>query len=175
MQSKGKLLKNSESILRERAIKASKVEVGNLFDDGINLVYFMIDGQKYAIESKLVSEVYPFVLITKVPHTPSYIEGIVHIRGRFVSVVNINNFFGMSKVNNEQSKLFLLLRNEEVEFAIGVDAVLEQSVISQKQLQQIPPDFDFLRADLLLGVSEDGVIVFNGEKLVADSAMMIQT
>lgn len=168
-------MNKSDTILRARAIAAAKVEASNILEDGINLLHFRIGKEKYAIESEVVSEVYPSVSLTPVPYTPSYIQGIFHIRGRFVSVVNLNDFFGIEKMSEDQTGFIVLLGHGEMEFGVVVDDVMDQSELSRKQLQMIPSDFDFPRADLVLGMSEEGVIVFDGKKLMADSAMKIQT
>lgn len=163
-----------QDILKKRAILAAKVEEVSSVEDGIWLLGFILGNEKYAIEVDMVSEVISSTLsLTQVPGTPSYIKGIFHIRGEFVSVVNLQEFLGIVNDDEEEANLFLLLNDENMEFAIKIQAIGEQFIVSRKNLQPIPIDFDFPRGDLILGMSEDGVIVLDGKKLIADPAMSI--
>jgi purine-binding chemotaxis protein CheW len=173
MPYRGEVLSNTEEILRQRAIIAAKRLDVSEDDDGINVVYFRIGNEEYAIESEVVSAIHPFVALTPIPYAPSYIQGIFHMRGRFVSVVNLKHFFGMEMQDDEEVHFLLLLGDERMEFCVAVDAVLEHSTLSKTALKLIPAGFDLPRPDLIVGVSEEGVIVLNGKKLLADSAMRV--
>lgn len=162
-----------DEILRQRAIIAAKRVDASEYEDRINVVYFRIGNEEYAIESEVVSEVHPFMALTPVPYAPSYIQGIFHMRGRFVSVVNLKHFFGMETQDDEEAHFLLLLGDERMEFCVAVDAVLEHSTLGKTALQLIPSGFDLPRPDLIVGVSEEGVIVLNGKKLLADPAMRV--
>lgn len=166
-------MNNTEAILRQRAILAAKRLDENEEEDGINVIYFRIGNEEYAIESEIVSEVHPFTALTPVPYAPSYIQGIFHMRGRFVSVVNLKHFFGMETQDDDVAHYLLLLGDEGMEFCVAVDAVLGHSTLVKTALQLIPPRFDLPRPDLIVGVSEEGVIVLNGKKLLADPAMRV--
>lgn len=166
-------MNNTEAILRQRAIKAAKKMDVSEGEEGMDVIYFRIGNEEYAIEAEAVSEVRTFMELTPVPYAPSYIQGIFHMRGRFVSVVNLKRFFGMETQSGDVSRTILLLSNGEMEFGVAVDAVLEHSKLSKKTLQAIPSDLDLPRPDLIVGVSEEGVIVLNGKKFLGDSAMRV--
>jgi len=166
-------LNNTEVILRQRAIKAAKKMDVSEKAEGMDVIYFRIGNEKYAIEAESVSEVHTFMELTPIPYAPSYIHGIFHMRGRFVSVINLKCFFGMETQSGDVPRTILLLDNGEMEFGVAVDAVLEHSKLSKKTLQAIPSDLNLPRPDLIVGVSEEGVIVLNGKKFLGDSSMVV--
>ncbi|MEH2194114.1 MAG: chemotaxis protein CheW [Nostoc sp.] len=48
-----------------------------------------IGNERYAIESRQVVEVIPFVLLKSLPHQPGYIAGVFNYRGRIVPVIDL--------------------------------------------------------------------------------------
>lgn len=163
-----------EIILRKRAIEAAKTVQISEDEESLDLVYFTIGNEKYAIEAYIVSGVHMYATPTPVPHTPSYIEGILYMRGRFVSVLNLKSFLGMHAQNSEMTHSLLLLGNETMEFAVAVDEILEETKLSKKVIQSIPPGFDLDRKELIAGVTEEGIIVLDGKKFFSHPTMSIQ-
>lgn len=166
-------MNNSEEILRSRAIKASKKIETIQSEDGLEVIYFTIAKESYAIEVKVVNEIHIFSEPTHVPHMPSYIMGIIHIHGRFISLVNLKRFLENTIQIENSTGSILLLGYEQMEFGIVVDEVISQKRLSKSTIQALTSGFDLPRADLMIGVTEEGVIVLDGKKLLADSAMKI--
>lgn len=167
-------MNNVEDILRKRALKVARKLESTEILEGIELIYFRIENEIYAIEAEVVSEVHNFKEPTPIPFTPAYIEGIFHLRGKFISLVNLKIFLGISeKSERDEMVSILLLEDERMEFGIAVDEVLEQKRASIKEIQTLTTGFNLPRADLIHGVTENGVIVLDGKKLLADSAMTI--
>lgn len=166
-------MNNVETILRQRALKAAiKLEAPES-EEGVEVIYFRIQNEIYAIEADVVTEIHKFTKPTPIPHTPSYICGIFHMRGRFVSLVNLKVFFGIQSINEEATRSILLLSDDNMEFGITVDEVIEQKKILKKEIQTIPAGFDLPRPDLIIGVTQAGVIVLDGKRFLSDSTMLI--
>lgn len=165
-------MNDTQLILKTRALAAAKRIESTEYDDGIDVIYFRIGNEHYAIEADVVNEVHTRMKLTPVPYTPSYILGIFYMRGRFVSVVDLKSFLGMERQSDEVFGSLLLLSDGDMEFGVTVDDVQEQTKLSKKMLQ-LPSGFDLPRSDLIIGVTEEGIILLNGKKLLSDSAMRI--
>lgn len=165
-------MKNTELILRQRAIAAAKKIESAECLDGVDVITFRIGNENYAIESEVVKEVHSLMKLTPVPYTPEYILGIFYMRGKFISVVDLKHFLGMETQSDEVFGSILLLSDAEMEFGMVVNEIQEQTKLSKKTLQ-LPCGFDLPRSDLMVGVTEEGVILLNGRKLLSDSAMRI--
>jgi purine-binding chemotaxis protein CheW len=166
-------LNSVENILRQRAIKAAKKLEIKEISDALEVIYFRIEDEIYAIEASVLSEVYKFKEPIPIPFTPSYIYGIFYMRGRFVSLVNLKNFLGIDEQSEESGNYILLLSDEKMEFGISVDEVLEQKKLSKQEIQEVSLGFNLPRVDLIIGVTESGTIVLDGKKIVADSTIVI--
>ncbi|MCX6052308.1 MAG: chemotaxis protein CheW [Campylobacterales bacterium] len=161
-----------ENILRQRAIKAAKKLDKTEISDALELIYFKIDDEIYAIEASVVSEIHKFKEPMPIPFTPSYICGVFYLRGRFISLVSLVNFLGIGEQKRDSSHSILLLSSESMEFGIMVDEVLEKKKLSKQEIQEIPSGFNLPRADLVIGVTESGTIVLDGKKFLEDSKIV---
>src|SRR6476661_917352 len=56
---------------------------------------FLLAGEEYALTIAKVKEIIEYVTITIVPKTPSWIRGVINLRGAVVPVVDLAVKFGM--------------------------------------------------------------------------------
>ena len=57
-------------------------ESNNFFNEGGEVLLFSIDNKIYGIEIEYVTEIIGVQQITVVPRVPSYIKGVINIRGK---------------------------------------------------------------------------------------------
>lgn len=101
------------------------------------LIFVSMD-QEFGIQAMGVKEISALIEITKVPRSPSYIEGILNLRGRLVSVINFRQKFGFeSKAHDEDTRIVIV---EHRGFPIGilVDRVEEVIRIPSEKVMKLP-------------------------------------
>lgn len=100
-------------------------------------VVFKINEQYYAIDIFKVKIIERISDFTRVPNSPSYIKGIINLRGDVVPVVDLRARFSMeSKIDKENSRI-IIIRLEELIVGLIVDSSSE--VISLEQGDIDPP------------------------------------
>jgi purine-binding chemotaxis protein CheW len=108
---------------------------------------FTAMAQEFGIQAMRVQEISAMVDITHVPKAPAYIEGILNLRGRLVSVINFRKKFGFEpKAQDEDTRLIIV---EHSGFPIGImaDSVEEVIRIPDEKVQQIPEATATLESD----------------------------
>ena len=60
------------------------------------LVAFKLGGEEYGIEISQVREIIRRREITPIPRQPSYVEGVLNVRGTIIPVVNLKKRFGLT-------------------------------------------------------------------------------
>ena len=60
----------------------------------VQLVGFYVDGQEFTVPMRFVQEVVRFLKPTKLPAAPSFIAGIVNLRGRITPLVRLREILG---------------------------------------------------------------------------------
>jgi purine-binding chemotaxis protein CheW len=115
---------------------ADDIEVEGIEQD--QFLVFTAMTQEFGIQAMRVQEISAMVDITTVPKAPPYIEGILNLRGRLVSVINFRKKFGFeAKVQDEDTRLIIV---EHGGFPIGimVDSVEEVIRIPNEKVQKVP-------------------------------------
>ena len=113
---------------------------------------FTVRYQEFGIQAMRVQEISPVLGVTNVPNAPSYVEGILNLRGRLVSVINFRNKFGYEhKAHDEDTRVIMV---EHYGFPIGVivDSVEEVIKIPNEKVQQLPETTVTLVSGYITGV-----------------------
>jgi purine-binding chemotaxis protein CheW len=76
--------------------------------------------------------------ITKVPKSPSYIKGLINLRGSIKSLVDINLLLDVIPGKEQNNIIILTVEDEEI--GISVDEVEEVLDIDEKNIQKVDKD-----------------------------------
>jgi purine-binding chemotaxis protein CheW len=66
----------------------------------VEVVEFILGGERYALDIHLVREIVEMLQITPIPRAPPYISGVINLRGEITNIMNLNTMLGL--VNQEQ-------------------------------------------------------------------------
>src|SRR5580692_2377301 len=99
---------------------------------------FNASGQEFGIQAMRVKEISAMIAITKVPNAPSYIEGILNLRGRLVSIINFRSKFGFEPKQKDEDTRIVIVEHDGFPIGIMVDNVEEVIRIPQENVQKLP-------------------------------------
>ena len=86
---------------------------------------FTIDNEDYGVEVAYVKEIIKMKAITKVPEMPSYIEGIINLRGDLIGVLDVRKRFGMVAKEYDVETCIIVIVYNAYTLGLIVDAVQE--------------------------------------------------
>ena len=64
----------------------------------LHIVGFQLGNETYGVPITSLHEIVRVPEITAVPDAPDYIEGVINLRGKIVSVIDLRKRFGQKKV-----------------------------------------------------------------------------
>lgn len=164
----------TQRILKERAQTLAREAVpAEAADAGIEVIEFLLAHEWYAVESKYVREVYPLEELTPLPCTPSFVLGIVNLRGEILSVIDIKKFFGLPEKGLTNLNKVIMLESEDMAFGILADAINGVRRIPRASIQPSLPTLTGIREDYLLGVTAERVVILDAEKLLTDEKLIV--
>ncbi len=99
---------------------------------------FTARDQEFGIQAMRVREISAMVDITMVPKSPSYIEGILNLRGRLVSVINFREKFGFEPRKQDEDTRIIIVEQDGFPIGIMVDSVEEVIRIPDENVQKLP-------------------------------------
>ena len=98
------------------------------------LISFNLNNDSYCIVLDYVKEVLKDTMITNVPGTPDFIEGIMNLRGDYITVINIKKFLGIEDKNSAD-----LVKNPVIIVKCN-DMILAFLIDRINELFEIPED-----------------------------------
>ena len=159
--------------LRERSRQWARVVDDEAPADEFEVLRFGISGELYAIASEHVAQVLPLSQYTPLPSTPAYVLGIVNVRGRIVSVLDLRVLFELPIDSLSERNFLVILQSPQMEFGVLVDRVLGITQIRRDALQKAPVNLTGVRANYLLGVTDEQATVLDGARLLGDHELTV--
>src|SRR5215510_9504498 len=147
------------------------LEAGGRADRAGRYVFFTLAGRRYAVSVLHVLEISRVPLVTPVPNVPSWVRGIVNVRGEILSVIDVRTFLGCEETHQgEESRMLVVkARGDEIMTSLVVDQVMGIVPLSTTRLDASTAPPPGKAAPYLGGVYEHGnqvVAVFDLERFL---------
>ncbi|HEY6838764.1 MAG TPA: chemotaxis protein CheW [Geobacteraceae bacterium] len=165
---------DEQRILRARAVElAREPEQEGIAGEHLEIVEFVLASERYGVESSFIGEVYPVKELTPLPCTPSFVLGVMNIRGKILSVLDLRTFFDLPDRGLSDFNKVIVLHAGAMEFGILADAILGVRKLRAAALRTSLPTLTDVRADYLKGVTEERLVVLDGEKILSDKRIVV--
>lgn len=161
------LKKRAEILARESGEKRAEGEY-------IEAVEFALSYERYAIQTSYVREIIVLNELIAIPCTPSFIAGIINLRGEIISVIDLKRFFDLPAKGISDLNKVIIIHNEEMEFGILADSIMGVRKLNQSELETNLPTLTGIREEYLKGITKDHVVFLDAEKLLTDKKIIIE-
>jgi purine-binding chemotaxis protein CheW len=105
---------------------------------------FRVGGEDYGLAILKVRELIGLLDITRVPHAPEGVKGVVNLRGKVIPVVDLRFVLGIRPDDSVERPVIIVVQVETpggpLTTGVLVDQVLEVRTIKDEQLEP-PPTF----------------------------------
>jgi purine-binding chemotaxis protein CheW len=119
---------------------------------------FELGGEVYAINILHIREIIEYGNLTQVPMVPSFIAGVINLRGSVVPVIDLAIRFGKAatKITKRTSIVIIEFTGAEqaLEIGIMVDIVNEVLEIENGQIEPAPSFGASIRTDFIAGMGK---------------------
>jgi purine-binding chemotaxis protein CheW len=161
-------------VLRERAARLARppggaAPAGELLD----LLEFRLAGERYAVETRYVSEVHPLRDLTPLPGTPAFVRGIVNLRGRILPVYDLKKFFALPELGVTDLHRVLVVNGGDFEIGLLADVVVGVRALPATSLSPPLPTLSAIAAEYLKGISEERLVVLDLARLLSDPRIVV--
>jgi len=135
----------------DQAIRATTVETGKYLT-------FTLAKEEYGIGILKVKEIIGMIPITPVPRTPTFVKGVINLRGKVLPVVDLRLKFNMGQIPYTERTCIIVVeidtKDETVLIGIVVDAVSEVLSIPPEAIEPPPTFGNKLSTDYILGMAK---------------------
>ena len=169
-------IKTDQIILRARAQKLSQILSGTSESstEQLQLVGFYLAPEHYGIESSFLKEVLNLKDLTFIPGVPSFIQGIINIRGQVMSLMNLRKFLDLRETGISEQNKIMIVSHRGLEIGILVDRISGMFSVAASGIDPAPPHLSGPGSEFVKGVTREGVIVLDCGALLESKKILIQ-
>lgn len=140
-------------------------------DPILQYVTFRLADETYGINVMQVQEVLRYTEIAPVPGAPSYVLGIINLRGNVVTVIDTRQRFGLMTADITDSTRIVIIEVDQQVVGIMVDSVSEVVYLRQSEIETTPNVGNEESAKFIQGVCNKNnqlLILVELNKLMSD-------
>ena len=119
---------------------------------------FQLGNEEFAIQVLRVREIMGVQEITAVPQTPSYVKGVINLRGKVIPVVDLRLKFGLPEMEYTQRTCIIVVQIQgpagKLLIGVIVDAVSEVLTLQAGDIEDTPDFGDGVPIPYLLGMAK---------------------
>lgn len=120
----------------------------------LHLVGFRIGRETFGVPIDLVHEIVRVPEITPVPDSPEFVEGVINLRGKIVSIVDLRKRFGERQITSHKKNRILVVEFEGKMVGLVVDAASEVIKLPHEDIDPPPTVFQEGELNYVTGVGK---------------------
>jgi len=120
----------------------------------MQLVVFKLGREEYGVSILQVQEIKRITEITRVPHTPEYIKGVINLRGSVLPVIDLKKRLNLPQQVSTEDARIIIVKVKEISVGMIVDAVSEVMTINEENIDSPDVVAGSVAANYLSGVGK---------------------
>ena len=163
-----------EQILAARTrVLAGKETDKPLTGEYTEVAEFILAEERYGIELKFIVEVYDLKDLTRLPCTPPFILGVMNVRGKIITVVDIKKLFELPDRGLTELNKVIIVHASGMEAGILADVISGVRSVPVSKIQPALPTLTGIRAEYIKGVTGDQLVILNMEHIFSDERIIV--
>jgi purine-binding chemotaxis protein CheW len=135
-------------------------------DEVYEVLTFRLGKERYAMDVIHVRGVRPVGSITRVPGVPNFYRGVINVRGRIVSVLELRHFFNIGADKSDMPPELVIAETEDLYLALLAHHIEEVATIPRETVESV--DIKYAR-----GVTADRLVILDIQTLFSDDRLSI--
>ncbi|MEN6463011.1 MAG: chemotaxis protein CheW [Syntrophomonas sp.] len=127
-----------EDLVGEAELSDAPSGVGNGEHHEEQMVVFKLAGEQFGVTIHQVQEITKMSTITRVPRAPSYVKGVVNLRGDVIPVLDLRNRFDVESRKYDYLTRIIVSDIGKRKVGIIVDEVLEVVRVPHSRIEKMP-------------------------------------
>jgi len=179
-----------EQTWAQRAAEMAQIVEEGEGGEQIQIAVVRLGREVYGFETDYIYDIRQLDHITRVPRVPDWVAGVVNLRGRIVSVLDLQRFLGLPSGEQEGkvesgSRHLVVVGISTMELALVVDEVLAIESLPTNHIQDAASavrtvQVEYMRgivsrteADALAGVDTALMLILDLPALLADKRLIV--
>ncbi len=145
-------------------------------DTGQEYVTFTLNDELYAFDALQVQEIIELTTVTKVPHLPGYLKGVINLRGTIIPVVDLKQKFGMAVGEYKKHTCIIVTEFSRGVMGLIVDSVSDILNIQSQEISSTPDFGTSINTEFIAGMSKCGdslVLILDVDRVLTEEEAAI--
>lgn len=112
--------------------------MSNKSSEDIQVVVFKLGSDEYCVPVSQAREIQTYSHPTRIPNTPSFVEGIINLRGQIIPILDLKKRFGAGVTEINPATRIIIIDMDDELLGILVDSVSEVLKTNQSKFETPP-------------------------------------
>lgn len=122
----------------------------------LQLVSFYVGSQEFTVPIMTVQEVLRYMPPTRLPTAPSFIAGVVNLRGRVTPLVRLRDLLGIPSTKENQDQFIVVCRRHGLQLGLMIEAVHTMYRATQDMIDWAIESHLGVNVDFISGLMKSG-------------------
>lgn len=118
----------------------------------IEFATFYVGGALCGIDILNIQEINKNFEITKVPQASDYVEGILNLRGRIVTIIDLGKKLGLERVNKDKDNRNIIVNSDDEHIGLLVDSISDVVLAQKSDIEPAPSNIGGAKGKFFQGV-----------------------
>lgn len=115
-------------------------------------IIFELGEEEYAIPVESVGSIERLIPITRVPSTPTYVKGVINLRGVVTPVIDLKEKLKGKSIEFDEQTRIIIVNTNEITVGFIVDSANDVMDINKQDIEPSPETIEREVADFIDGV-----------------------
>ncbi len=138
--------------------------------EGLNeFIGFNIGEENFGVDIQTVKEVIRHKEITRLPKAPSFVKGVINLRGDIIPILDLRDRFGLEHREYNEMTRVIVVEVDDKSIGMVVDSVSHVQRIGEAEIEPPPPIVGGISAEYLRGVGKVGeklIVLLNIDRIL---------
>jgi len=115
---------------------------------------FRLGGEEYGIDILVVQEIRSYEVPTRLANAPSFIKGVINLRGVIVPIVDLRLKLGCDSADYNEFTVVIVLNVNGTEIGVVVDGVSDVVGLTQSSIKAAPQFQGHVDSSFITGIAK---------------------
>ncbi len=116
------------------------------------LATFYIGSALCGIDILSIQEINKHFEVTTVPQAPEYVIGVLNLRGRIVTILDLGRKLGLSEIEKTKKSRNIIVHSQDEHIGLMVDAISDVVTVEADLIEPAPSNISGLKGKFFQGV-----------------------
>lgn len=116
------------------------------------LATFYVGKALCGIDILSIQEINKHFEVTTVPQAPEYVVGVLNLRGRIVTILDLGKKLGLSEIEKTKNSRNIIVHSQDEHIGLMVDAISDVVTVDTDRIEPAPSNIGGLKGKFFQGV-----------------------